>query len=63
MAMYHIKMDKIKTGEGKPFAWSVFLFDTLAEMTEFQNGVNEVYQRMSDKNNGSKTVSITGVKA
>jgi hypothetical protein len=64
MANYHIKMDKIKTGEGKPFAWTVFNFDTIAEMQEFQDGVNNLYRQMSDKNNGIKTVSITGeVKA
>lgn len=64
MANYHIKMDKIKTDEGNPFAWTVFNFDTIAEMNAFQNMVNEIYRQVSDKNNGVKTVSITGeVKA
>lgn len=64
MANYHIKMDKIKTDEGNPFAWTVYNFDTIAEMLEFQDGVNNLYRQMSDKNNGVKTVSITGeVKA
>jgi NADH:ubiquinone oxidoreductase subunit F (NADH-binding) len=64
MSMYHIKMDKIKTDEAKPFGWTVFNFDTIAEMKAFQEQVNELYRQMSDKNTGIKTVGITGeVKA
>lgn len=66
MSNYHIKMEKIKSGEEKAFAWTVYNFDTLSEMREFQDRANEVHRlMMSEQNNGSmKTVSITGeVKA
>jgi hypothetical protein len=61
MANYHIKMEKLKSGEEKPFGvWTVYPFDTIAELQEFQDGVNELYRQMSNKNTGIKTVSITG---
>jgi hypothetical protein len=56
-------MDKIKTDEGKPFAWTVFNFDTYADMEAFQRLVNELYRHVNMMSN-EKTMSITGeVKA
>lgn len=60
MTLYHVRMDKFKTGEANPYAMTVYNFDTIAEMREFQDGVNEIYRRLSEKDNGIKTVSITG---
>lgn len=62
MSNYHIKMEKIKSGEENAFAWTVYNFDTLSEMRVFQDRVNEIHRLMvSEQNNGGmKSVSITG---